>query len=319
MRGSRYALKNAAFAAGRAAGPRTPHASDDMDKDGKIKALLIDLNGTVVQGNEALPGSLKALERLREARVPHIFCSNTTKESSASLLAKIRSAGIQAQEADLLSSLSASQPCTRLSAYHHRPLLLLSPSGKEEFAHLAPETPDTIYDSVVIGLHDEALSYPALNKAFRVLKGEPIASSPITKATVKKPILLAPHASLFHQSSATDSLPAGLSLGPGPFIRGLEEATGVKAEIVGKPTKRFFELGIEKMRGLYGDVEFGIADVGVVGDDVTNDFGAGADELGLRKLLVKTGKYRAGVEEGKGMDGMYESFAAFVDELLDGK
>lgn len=34
--------------------------------------------------------------------------------------------------------------------------------------------------------------------------------------------------------------PDGLALGPGPFVQGLEYATGVTATVVGKPERAFF-------------------------------------------------------------------------------
>lgn len=39
--------------------------------------------------------------------------------------------------------------------------------------------------------------------------------------------------------------PDGLALGPGAFIKGLEYSSGVKAEVVGKPTIGFFKAALE--------------------------------------------------------------------------
>jgi ribonucleotide monophosphatase NagD (HAD superfamily) len=159
----------------------------------------------------------------------------------------------------------------------------MSPSAQEEFADVRR---DDEYDSVILGLHPPSLSYEPFNKAFRILKREPISHSQSTSATSEgdqRTIpLIAPHASLFQQSQATDDLPEGLSLGIGPFVRALEVAAGVEAELVGKPTRRFFELGIERLRELYGDVQ---GDIGVVGDDVVNDLGDGARDIGLKRIL----------------------------------
>lgn len=89
---------------------------------------------------------------------------------------------------------------------------------------------------------------------------------------------------MFMQDPGSSSLPAGLSLGIGPFVRALEEAANVKAEIVGKPTKGFFELALEKLKELSGE-DFERNEVAVVGDDVDNDLGDGARELGLKRIL----------------------------------
>lgn len=157
---------------------------------------------------------------------------------------------------------------------------MLSPSAQEEFAHI--QTKQGTYDSVILGLHPPSLSYEPLNKAFRVLKGEPV-SFDSTSETKRAASLIAPHASLFQQSEETEDLPAGLSLGIGPFVKALEASSGVQAELVGKPTRRFFELAIKRMQEVHG--WDGKGSIGIVGDDVNNDLGAGAKELGLKRIL----------------------------------
>ena len=47
-----------------------------------LKALLIDLSGTLHVAHEATPGAGAALQALRDAGVFVRFCSNTSKESS---------------------------------------------------------------------------------------------------------------------------------------------------------------------------------------------------------------------------------------------
>lgn len=54
-----------------------------------------------------------------------------------------------------------------------------------------------------------------------------------------------------------------------------------------------------------------------MGDDVRNDLGGGAETLGLRRYLVRTGKYKAGDEDAaSGLAGVYDDFAAFVEAVL---
>lgn len=59
--------------------------------------------------------------------------------------------------------------------------------------------------------------------------------------------------------------------------------------------------------------------VSQVGDDLRNDLGQGARELGLQRFLVKTGKYREGDDKTAEADGIavYDSFADLVDAILD--
>lgn len=103
-------------------------------------------------------------------------------------------------------------------------------------------------------------------------------------------MLIAPHTSMFQESPASDDLPAGLSLGIGPFVRALEIASGVDADIIGKPTRHFFEMAIGRIKRNHPEAgDFGYEDVGIVGDDVVNDLGEGAKELGLKRILGADG------------------------------
>ncbi|WVN85771.1 TIGR01458 family HAD hydrolase [Cryptococcus depauperatus CBS 7841] len=290
-----------------------------MPKSLKLRALLIDLNGTLHIGTEPTPSAISALERLRKAQIPFIFCSNSTKESSANLLGKLKQMGFKADKEELLTSLGACKMLVEERGLE-RPLLLMSPSAKEEFSSLTFTGED--YDSVILGHHPDSLSYEPLNRAFRVLKGEPISSLSSSSHASRRPALIAPHASMYLQDPGSSSFPPGLSLGIGPFIRGLEEASGAKAEIIGKPTEGFFQLALEKLKDLSGK-EFENGQVGVVGDDAENDLGQGAKHLGLQRILVKTGKYRQDVEETMEHppDWVYEtppSASAAASAAMDG-
>jgi ribonucleotide monophosphatase NagD (HAD superfamily) len=44
-----------------------------------VKGVLIDLDGIVYVGNQALPGSLNTISRIRESHIPFKFITNTTR------------------------------------------------------------------------------------------------------------------------------------------------------------------------------------------------------------------------------------------------
>jgi len=97
--------------------------------------------------------------------------------------------------------------------------------------------------------------------------------------------------------------------------------------VVGKPEAGFFEMVINDFGDLLGespDVKASLIAprIAVIGDDVEADLGGGAIELGLWRVLVKTGKYRPGSESVHGVvppDEVHDTFAAFIDSLLDGQ
>jgi ribonucleotide monophosphatase NagD (HAD superfamily) len=214
-----------------------------------------------------------------------------------------------------------------------RPLLLLSPEAAEEFAAVDTQPP---HNAVVLGLHPPSFVYEKLNTAFRVLKGEPlsdgdgISAEGSSSAGVARPVLIAPHKAAYHQAPETTAFPPGLSLGIGAYVRALEEAAGVEAEVVGKPTASFYQLAMTRMGSIYnetgtdkakvqdGELGFENSEIAIVGDDINNDLGAGALELGLQRVLVRTGKYRPGAEDGMDVppDAIYDTFADFVDGLV---
>ncbi|KIJ13917.1 hypothetical protein PAXINDRAFT_176875 [Paxillus involutus ATCC 200175] len=294
-----------------------------------IRALLIDISGTLLIGSSPTPGAARALSRLREARVPFRFCSNTSKESTAAVHQKMVDAGLDAKLPELWTSIGAVKNVLKTQNLK-RPYMLLSESAKAECTATDDASPYTCtdsprYDSVVIGLAPTLLDYEHLNMAFRILVGEdqpPLATSASASATAPKsesesakPVPLI----ALHRARYLESSDRALSLGPGPFVAALEIASGTTARVVGKPTRVFFETVL----GDFAGDELGPDEVvAVIGDDVHADLGEGAVDLKLWRVLVKTGKYRTGdegrVDVQRPPDQVCESFADFVDYLLEG-
>ena len=85
-----------------------------------------------------------------------------------------------------------------------------------------------------------------------------------------------------HRAKYVRGANGALALGPGPFVAALENASGTRARILGKPSKAFFEIVIASLPpALSGSG----ARVAVVGDDVEADLGEGAVELCLWRVL----------------------------------
>jgi HAD superfamily hydrolase (TIGR01458 family) len=76
----------------------------------------------------------------------------------------------------------------------------------------------------------------------------------------------------------------GLQMDIGGFVDALEYASGVNAMIIGKPSPDFFQVALDEM-GLKS------TEVAIIGDDIDVDVGGG-QQVGLKGILVKTGKYR---------------------------
>ncbi|KAG0303074.1 hypothetical protein BGZ98_007007 [Dissophora globulifera] len=279
-----------------------------------VRGVLIDVSGTVHVGDKLIPGAANALERLRSSGVPFRFCTNTTQSSGDSLASHLRKLGLDVHREEIFTSLSACRQLVQTRGL--RPLLILEPDAQREFEGILHSEP---YDSVVVGLSPSNFHYDMLNKAFRLLVE--------SKSTTKPATLIAVHRAKYF----ADKDEGRLSLGPGGFVEALEYASGVKAHVVGKPQRAFFELAIQSM-GLdhhlpssstpsasssmpsssHSRLASGIV---MIGDDVEQDLGGGAAELGLIRYLVRTGKDEERDAHG-GLDGTFADFGAVVDHIL---
>ncbi|KFQ16083.1 Haloacid dehalogenase-like hydrolase domain-containing protein 2 [Leptosomus discolor] len=259
-----------------------------------LKAVLVDLSGTLHVEDSAVPGAQEALKRqapffpflwLRGAPVTIRFVTNTTKECKRDLLERLTKLGFDIAENEIFTSLTAAR--NLLEQKRVRPLLMVDDKALPDFTGIATDDPN----AVVVGLAPEHFHYEMMNTAFRlVLDGAP---------------LIAIHKARYFKKKD------GLALGPGPFVAGLEYATDTKATVVGKPEKTFF---LEALRGTDCAPEEAV----MIGDDCRDDVG-GAQNAGMRGILVRTGKYRP-ADEDKINPAPYltcENFPEAVEHILE--
>ena len=69
-----------------------------------IKAVFLDLDGTIYLSNELIDGAVEFLTRCQERGVQRFFLSNNSSKSVSEYLAKLHGLGIPAQENDVLLS-----------------------------------------------------------------------------------------------------------------------------------------------------------------------------------------------------------------------
>lgn len=231
-----------------------------------IKACLLDLAGTLHLGDELLPGAAQAVARLREAGLPLLFVSNTSRQTRDALVARLSRAGLALPPEEVFTAPLAGRRL--LEARGLRPLLLVHPELLPEFEGLERDAPNAVF----LADAGEHFRYASLNAAFRLLlEGAPFIATGLNR--------------YFREGEA-------LSLDAGPFVRALEYAAGVEATVVGKPAPAFFRTALETLGVPPGQAA-------MIGDDAVSDVN-GALAAGLAGILVRTGKYRAGDEEKLG-------------------
>jgi HAD superfamily hydrolase (TIGR01458 family) len=248
--------------------------------------LLLDLDGTVYQGEAAIPGAAAAIARLRGAGLPLRFVTNTTRVSPHTIAGWLEGFGIPASAADVFTPLRTAAAWLRREGVR-RVALCLPRDAHGEFAGLEVVEEDP--QAVVIGDLGPAWSFEVMNRVFRWL--------------VDGAGFVALHRNRYWRSGGE------LVLDVGAFVAAFEHATGREATLVGKPSRALFEEACRSMR-------LEVSDVVLVGDDVTTDV-AGAQALGARGILVRTGKFRPqDIEREAPPDRVVDSVADLPELLL---
>lgn len=223
-----------------------------------IKGVLLDISGVLIVGEEAIPGAVHAVQKIKTAGLKCLFVTNTTRKTPKMIWESLRKFGFQIDREEIFTASEAA--LTYLQQKNLRPHLLIHKNLLPEFSHLNTKNPN----AVVVGDAEEGFNYKNLNDAFRYL--------------MDGAELIGLGKSRYFKYGDN------LYLDSGPFIDALEFATGKKAVITGKPSKTFFTTAVKKL-GLKP------SECVMIGDDVESDILAALDS-GLEAILVKIGKFR---------------------------
>jgi HAD superfamily hydrolase (TIGR01458 family) len=231
-----------------------------------------------------------ALARLRRLGVPFRLVTNTTSRSRGTLVARLRSYGFGVAAEDLFTATLAGRDLLQRGGYS-RVSPFVPEAALEDLADLdliggtSGRAGNVMPDAVIVGDLGEGWTYQLLQEAFEYL----MAGAALVALSRDR-----------YWLNGTR-----LALDAGPFVVGLEFATGKGARIAGKPSPEFYAAAL---RSLGLEPSLGVA---MIGDDLWSDV-QGAQHAGLQGWLVRTGKFResALVESGIRPDRLLESVAA---------
>lgn len=228
-----------------------------------IRALCIDIAGVLTEDDRPLPGALDAFAALRTRGMPMRLLTNTSRTPAEKVRQKLLDAGFAVDMDELLTAPVAIAALLRRRGL--RAQLIVHPDVRCDFAGIDQRDPQ----AVVLCDAGEHFHYAELDRAMRLLQG----GAP----------LLAVGMNRYFSSNGL------LRLDAGPFVRALEFAAGVEAELVGKPGAGMFLAACTAM-------QVAPAETLMIGDDVQADI-VGARQAGLQACLVRCGKYRAGDDD----------------------
>ena len=248
-----------------------------------MRAILFDLDGVLYQDEMVIPGANEVVAWVREQAIPHMFLTNTTSRPRTAIVAKLRTMGIEIPAESVLTPPVAAARWLSESAIHNV-ALFVSEATASEFSAFSCREGEMDVEAVVVGDLGDSWDFATMNRAFRLLisdKTPPLVALGMTRYWLRED---------------------GLRLDVGPFIKALEYATGCEAIVMGKPAPHYFQAALSKL-GVSPDQTL------MIGDDIRGDVD-GAQHLGMKALLVRTGKFRsADLSLGIRPDGILDSVA----------
>ena len=258
--------------------------------------VICDLDGVVWLAGVPIAGSVRAVERLREAGLRVVFVSNSSAPTIAEHTAALAAIGIVA-DGDVISSATA---VAELISAGERVLVAGGP-GVVEAVRTAGAIPfdgdDTDatadgVDVVVAGLH-RTFDYNRLCLATKAIR-----AGARFIATNRDPLF----------PTSDGPIPGG-----GSIVAAIATASGVDPETAGKPHPPMVRT-VHRLLG--GDVD--PERLLVVGDQVFTD-GLLAEALGCRFAIVRTGNTAPGVDVDPPPDLDGADLAAVVDAVLSAR
>ncbi|QJC52022.1 HAD-IIA family hydrolase [Paenibacillus albicereus] len=228
--------------------------------DRPISGLLLDLDGTIYRGDEAIEGAAELIGSLRAAGLPYLYVTNNSSASPEDVAERLRRMGIPA-EADEVCTSAQAAAAHAAELYPGGRVFLIGESGLSEALLAAGLTfAEEGADVVVQGI-DREFTYSKAAAAVRELLGG-------AGYIMTNPDLLLPSK-------------GGLFPGAGSIGAMLRAASGIEPVLIGKPSPVLMDYALNRL-GLPADEAW------VVGDNLATDIAAG-ESSGCRTILVLTG------------------------------
>jgi len=224
-----------------------------------INGVIFDIDGVLEFQGRVYPGAVETVNALKDRGIVLRFLTNSTLKSRASCAAGLREEGFQIDDDEVITASHA----TAVYLDEVKPSscwIMLEREGLDEFSRFAHDTENP--EVIIVGDNRSRFDFDHLNQALRRL----LAGAKLVGMT---PELI-------------DSSMGAPELNVGSWARMLEEASGVKATYIGKPSRYVFELALRSM-ALRKD------EVVMVGDRVCSDI-KGASDFGIRSVLLRTGE-----------------------------
>jgi 4-nitrophenyl phosphatase len=231
------------------------------DRLAAIRALLIDLDGTLYRGENLLPGAKELFAFLNANRYKYCLLTNNSTVTALQYQTKLARLGIDVDGSFILTSGNAVADYLRRASPSGGGVYVVGEGGLREAVVGSGFVLDDVSPGyVVVGL-DRQFCYQKLSVACRAIRNGAIL--------------------IGANSDNTFPVEDGLLPGAGALLSSIVACSGARAVVVGKPNSHLLSLAIKRL----GVVK---AETAVVGDRIDTDILAGK-RSGMQSILVLTG------------------------------
>lgn len=226
--------------------------------------LVCDLDGVVYRGEQEVEGSVDALGRLRDAGVKVLFCTNNSNSTLARYIQKLSGLGLQVDAGDILTSAIVTAEELQARGFSGKTAIVVGGEGvRQALGDVCISVKDDpqvqVADVVVVGF-DPHFDYPAMRRAsMAVRRGATLIAT---------------------NDDASFPAETGLWPGAGAILSSIETASGVRAEVMGKPHVAMMRAAAKRL--------VGCERIAMVGDRPDTDL-AGGRSQGWTTILVLSG------------------------------
>lgn len=224
------------------------------------QGFLIDMDGVIYGGDIMIPGADEFVARLLEENIPFTFMTNNSQRTPLEVVRKLRKLGIEVTEKHVYTSAMA--------------------TGK----FIASQRPNgSCYvlgeGGLLTSLHDNGLTLVETDPDFVVLgEGRNFTLEMVQRAV---DMILAGAKFITTNRDPSPKKKGWNNLGIAATTAMIEEATGTRAFVVGKP-------GPVMMRSARKFIGLETADTVVIGDTMETDIRGGV-QMGYKTILVLSG------------------------------
>jgi len=239
---------------------QSPSSNLHPPTSNSINSLIIDLDGVLYCGDEAIVGAREFIDLLQREGVPFLLLTNNSTRTPGQYVTKLGKMGIAIEESDVLTSAQATALYMERIAPPGARVYAIGEEGLRAALREKYTIADERADFVVVGM-DTGLTYEKLRVATLLIRG----------------------GARFIATNPDKTLPTeeGLVPGNGAVLAALNAATGVAPCVVGKPEPAIFDLALARMG-------VGREGAAVIGDRLETDI-LGGRRAGLSTILVLSG------------------------------